>query len=334
MERAAEWTGKSPSFKRGLRRHRDAVIAAVILVPMFLVWLVVSGFPTLFGFVLGFFEWVGLADTPNFIWFGNFIAFFKNPVYTDALWRSVWLGGLVTGVTLIAGFGAALFMNMPLFGKGFYRSIWYIPAVTSTVATTQVFNIFLDTNNGVINNVLKSLGKEPIVWQYSVFWGIFWIVVYSVWKGVGGAALIWLAGLQSVDISLYEAAEIDGAGRWGKLRYVTLPGLKPIATYIVITNLIAAIQIYEQVLFITNGGPYGQTEVLVFRIYRDGFWDFNLGMAGASSLIMAVIVIAVTVVYYNWSTRSDRRNTIPVKPLKRGGENDGKDSSSRTEKSV
>lgn len=333
MERAAEWTGKSPSFKRGLRRHRDAVIAAIILVPMFLVWLVVSGFPTLFGFVLGFFEWVGLADTPNFIWFGNFIAFFKNPVYTGALWRSVWLGGLVTGVTLIAGFGAALFMNMPLFGKGFYRSIWYIPAVTSTVATTQVFNIFLDTNNGVINNVLKSLGKEPIVWQYSVFWGIFWIVVYSVWKGVGGAALIWLAGLQSVDVSLYEAAEIDGAGRWGKLRYVTLPGLKPIATYIVITNLIAAIQIYEQVLFITNGGPYGQTEVLVFRIYRDGFWDFNLGMAGASSLIMAAIVIAVTVVYYNWSTRSDRRTAIPVKPLKRGGKNDGK-YSRQTEKSV
>lgn len=333
MERAAEWTGKSPSFKRGLRRHRDAVIAAIILVPMFLVWLVVSGFPTLFGFVLGFFEWVGLADTPNFIWFGNFIAFFKNPVYTGALWRSVWLGGLVTGVTLIAGFGAALFMNMPLFGKGFYRSIWYIPAVTSTVATTQVFNIFLDTNNGVINNVLKSLGKEPIVWQYSVFWGIFWIVVYSVWKGVGGAALIWLAGLQSVDVSLYEAAEIDGAGRLGKLRYVTLPGLKPIATYIVITNLIAAIQIYEQVLFITNGGPYGQTEVLVFRIYRDGFWDFNLGMAGASSLIMAAIVIAVTVVYYNWSTRSDRRTAIPVKPLKRGGKNDGK-YSRQTEKSV
>lgn len=117
---------------------------------------------------------------------------------------------------------------------------------------------FLDSNNGVINNLLKALGKEPVVWQYSVSWGIFWIVVYSVWKGVGGAALIWLAGLQSVDVSLYEAAEIDGAGRWGKLRYVTLPGLKPIATYIVITNLIAAIQIYEQVLFITNGGHMGK----------------------------------------------------------------------------
>jgi multiple sugar transport system permease protein len=305
------------SFKRAMVRHRDALIAAVILSPMFLFWLFVSGFPTLFGFFLGFFEWVGLTDTPNFVWFDNFVSFFKNPVYTDALWRSIWLGGLVTAVTLLAGFGAALLMNLPLFGKGVYRSIWYIPAITSTVATTQVFNIFLDTNNGVINNFLRSIGKEPIVWQYSAGWGIFWIVVYSVWKGVGGAALIWLAGLQSVDPTLYESAEIDGAGRWGKLRYVTLPGLKPIATFIVITSIIGAIQIYEQVLFITNGGPYGQTEVLVFRIYRDGFWDFNLGMAGASSLIMAVLIIAITVLYYNWSTNSDNRTMIPIKQIKR-----------------
>ncbi|CAH0120246.1 hypothetical protein PAE9249_02762 [Paenibacillus sp. CECT 9249] len=317
MAKAVDQLGDS-SLKRCMIRHRDALIAAAILMPMVLFWLLVSGFPTLFGFFLGFFEWVGLNNSPKFIWIDNFVHFFQNPVYTAALWRSIWLGSLVTAVTLISGFGAALLMNMPLFGKGFYRSIWYIPAVTSTVATTQVFNIFLDTNNGVINNILKSLGKEPIVWQYSAAWGIFWIVVYSVWKGVGGAALIWLAGLQSVDPALYEVAEIDGAGRWEKLRFVTLPGLKPIATYIVITSLIGAIQIYEQVLFITNGGPYGQTEVLVFRIYRDGFWDFNLGMAGASSLIMAVIVIVSTVLYYNWSTKSDRRTTIPMKPLKRG----------------
>ncbi|SFE20570.1 multiple sugar transport system permease protein [Paenibacillus catalpae] len=301
------------SLKKFAVRHKDALIATAILSPMILWWLVLSGFPTMFGFFLGFFEWIGIADSPKFIWFDNYVRFFQDPLYYEALWRSIWLGGLVTGITLIAGFGAAILMNMPLFGKGVYRSIWYIPAVTSTVATTQIFNLLLDTNNGVINNFLKSIGKEPIVWQYSVFWGVFWIVVYSVWKGVGGAALIWLAGLQSVDVSLYEAAEIDGAGRWGKMRYVTLPGLKPIATYIVITSLIGAIQIYEQVLFMTGGGPYGKTEVLVFRIYRDAFWDFNLGMAGASSLIMAVVVFVGTVFYYRWSTNSDRSSTIPIK---------------------
>lgn len=299
--------------RRFFVRHRDALIAFAILGPMIFWWMVVSGFPTLFGFGLGFFEWIGIQATPKFIGLDNFIRFFQDPLYYNALWRSIWLGGLVSAVTLTAGFGAALLMNMPLFGKGFYRSIWYVPAVTSTVATTQIFNILLDTNNGVINNFLKSIGKDPIVWQFSVGWSVFWIVVYSVWKGVGGAALIWLAGLQSVDVTLYEAAEIDGAGRWQKLKYVTVPGLKPIATYIVITSMIGAIQIYEQILFMTGGGPYGQTEVLVFRIYRDAFWDFNLGMAGASSLIMAVVVFTVTILYYRNSTNADRRTTIPLK---------------------
>ncbi|WP_123041417.1 carbohydrate ABC transporter permease [Cohnella candidum] len=313
MERAVSARVKQTKLKRFLVRHRDALIATAILGPMIFWWMIVSGFPTLFGFVLGFFDWVGIQAHPKFIWFDNYVRFFHDPLYYNALLRSIWMGALVSGVTLLAGFGAALLMNMPLFGKGIYRSVWYIPAVTSTVATTQIFNIFLDPTNGVINNILKSMGHQPIIWQFSVPWSVFWIVVYSVWKGVGGAALIWLAGLQSVDVTLYEAAEIDGANRRQKLRYVTIPGLKPIATYIVITSLIGAIQIYEQVMFITGGGPYSQTEVLVFRIYRDAFWDFNLGMAGTSSLIMAVIVFVATAAYYRRTTKSDRSDTIPIK---------------------
>ncbi|PLT47024.1 putative sugar uptake ABC transporter permease protein [Paenibacillus pasadenensis] len=310
------------SWKRFMKRRKDALLAAVILTPLIGFWLIVNGFPTLFGFALGFFNWVGLNDRPSFAGLDNFISFFKDSLYTGALWRSIWIGALVTIVTQAAGFGAALLMNMPLFAKGFYRTIWYIPAVTSTVATTQIFNLLLSPNNGIINNILISLGKEPIVWQYSVGWSIFWIVVYSVWKGVGAASLLWLAGLQSVDPTLYEAAEVDGAGRMARLRHVTMPGLKPIATFIFITSLVAAIQIYEQVLFITGGGPYSQTEVLVLRIYRDGFWDFNLGMAGASSLIMAVLAMSITMIYYRWSSNSDRRATIPIKGG--GASRDGK----------
>ncbi|ALS29189.1 ABC transporter permease [Paenibacillus sp. 32O-W] len=317
MEQALPLNQNQSKWKRFMVRHKDGITAAVILGPMIFWWAVVGLFPTLFGFFLGFFDWVGIQSTPKFVWFDNYIRFFKDPMYYDALWRSIWMGALTTGVTLIAGFGAAILMNMPLFGKGIYRSIWYIPAVTSTVATTQIFNIFLDPNNGVINNILKSFGHDPIVWQYSVPWSVFWIIVYSAWKGVGGAALIWLAGLQSVDVTLYEAAEVDGAGRWDKLKHVTIPGLRPIATYIMITSLIGAIQIYEQVMFMTGGGPYGQTEVLVFRIYRDAFWDFNLGMAGTSSVVMAFIVMLATVFYYRKQMREDRSMTIPIKRGKR-----------------
>lgn len=310
-------TGSRRIWTRFYRNHKDAVVATVILGPMLLWWLVVSGFPTLFGFFLGFFEWIGVASAPKFRGFTNYIRFFQDPVYYMALWRAIWIGLLVTGLTIVGGFLAALAMNLPLFGKGIYRTMWYIPVVTSTVATTQIFNIFLDVNNGVINNILKGLGKEPILWQYSVGWGVFWIVVYSIWKGVGGTALIWLAGLQSVDPVLYEAADIDGANRWQKFWSVTVPGIKPIATFVVITGLIGAVQIYEQVIFITGGGPYGQTEVLVYRILRDGFFDFNLGMAGASSVVLAAVVFVFTVVYFRYATEKERSDRKRAKGGKR-----------------
>lgn len=309
---------KPTKWQLFLHRHRDAVVAAVLLGPMISWWVVVSGLPTLFGFFLGFFEWIGLASSPKFVWFDNYIRFFQDPLYYNALWRSIWMGLLVTALTTIGGFGAALLMNLALFGKGIYRSLWYIPVVTAAVATTQIFNIFMGVNNGVINNMLTSwFGIEPILWEYSVFWAVFWIVLYSVWKGVGGAALIWLAGLQAVNVQLYEAAEIDGANRWNKFVHVTLPGIKPIATFVIVTGLIGAVQIYEQVIFITNGGPYGQTEVLVYRIIRDTFWDYNLGMAGASSMILAIVVFMMTIVYFRLAADSDRKESKSV--MGRGG---------------
>jgi multiple sugar transport system permease protein len=292
-------------WKRFRRRNADTITATIILGPMLLWWIVVSGFPILFSFVLGFFEWIGINDHPKFVGFHNFVIFFKDKSYVADLMRSIWMGGLVTGLTIISGFGAALLMNMPLFGKGIYRTLWYVPVVTSTIATTQVLNIFLNPIDGAVNKAIEALGFQPILWQASTFWGIVEICVFSVWKGIGGSALIWLAGLQSVDPVLYEAAEIDGAGRMGKFFNVTLPGIKPIATYIVITGLISAVQIYEQVAFLTNGGPYGTTEVLVYRIIKDGFFNFNLGMAGASSIILAVIVFIASLSYYKLSQDKD-----------------------------
>jgi multiple sugar transport system permease protein len=285
-------------WKRFRRRHADAIAAAIILGPMLFWWAVMYGFPIAFSFVLGFYKWIGINDHPKFVGFHNFVLFFQDKSYIADLFRSIWMGGLVTGLTIVSGLGAALLMNLPLFGKGIYRTLWYVPVVTSTIATTQVLNIFLNPVNGAVNQAIEAMGFEPILWQSSVFWGIVQICVYSVWKGIGGSALLWLAGLQSIDPVLYEAAEIDGAGRMGKFINVTLPGIKPIATYIVITGLIAAVQIYEQVAFLTNGGPYGSTEVLVYRIITDGFFNFNLGMAGASSVILAAIVFAASIAYY------------------------------------
>ena len=294
---------QAPSWWRLFQRtHRNGLTAALILVPLMGWWFVVSGGPLLFGLVLGFFDWHNVLEAPKWNGIQNFLDFFNDPNYVSTLWNAIWIGLLTAVVTNALGLGAALLMNLGIKGRGFYRTIWYVPAVTSAAATTQIFNIWLDPSYlGLFNNLLRGWGLEPVVWQYSTDWMIFWIVVYSVWKGVGVSAILWLAGLASVDPQLREAAKVDGCGTWLVFRNVTLPGLRPFMTFIGITASIAAIQIYEQVIFISGGGPFGSTNVLMTQIYRDAFVDFNLGMAGTGGMILAVVIILLT--WLNWKSR-------------------------------
>ena len=184
-----------------------------------------------------------------------------------------------------------------------YRAVWYMPAVVSTVAVTQIIGIIFNPLNGAVNVFLEKLGEEPIVLATDLTWSVIVIFLFSVWKGAGGSAILWLAGLLSIDRVQYEAAVLDGAGGWQKFWYVTIPGLRPMAIYVIITSLIGMLQIYEPVAFITNGAPYGKTEVLVLKIIKDGFFDSDFGMAGASSLILGVIVTIMSVSFYIYSNR-------------------------------
>ena len=291
--------------KKFVRRYHDALTAAAILIPMLLWWFASNGFPTLFGFVLGSFDWKNISKAPTFAGIQNFITFFTSKTYLLDLWRTIWLGGVCTLITVVTGFAVALLMNLPLKAKGIYRTIWYVPAVTSPIAVTQIIGILLNPIDGITYDLLNKIGFKTSIWSESVFWSLFFIIVYSAWKGIGGAAIIWLAGLQSIDQGLYEAAETDGAGKLAKFWNITVPGLRPIATFIVITGIIGSLQIYEPIAFITNGGPSEQTMVIPLRIIKDGFFNFNFGMAGASGLVLAVIAFILSLSYYRYSQRED-----------------------------
>ena len=277
------------------RKKQDGLLAfALLAIPMGW-WIIISFFPLIFGFVLGFVDWPYLGASPTFAGFKNFAAFFTSENYYMPLIRSFLIGGSRFILTTLLGFIVALCLNKISFLKGFFRTVWYIPVITSGVAVTQIFNMLLDPFNGVINNVLNAIfGMEPIIWMDSTRWSVFWILVYSVWKGVGGSALLWLAGLQSLDKNMAEAAAVDGAGRFRTFFSVELPQLLYVLVFIVVTGFTGAMQIYEQVLFISNGGPYGTTEVLAFRIMYDAFQENNFGMAGASSMVMTLVTFGVS----------------------------------------
>lgn len=280
------------------KRHRDGILAFALLGIPILWWVFLSAFPLVFGMGLGFCEWTNVYEAPKFVGLKNFIAFFQNEYYWMSLVRTIYIGGLCFIVQMVLGLALAVALNKIQFMKGFFRSVWYIPVITSTVATSQIFQIMLDPYQGVLNNVLISMGKDPVMWNLDYEWSVFWIVFYTTWKGLGGNVLMWLAALQSVDSSVQEAAEIDGAGKWTMFFKITLPQMAPIAIYILINGFIGAMQIYEQVLFITNGGPSGQTAVLAYRIMRLAFWDNNYGMAGACSVIMLLITFVFTLLVF------------------------------------
>lgn len=298
-------------FSDFCKKHRDAIIGISILTPMILWWIVACGYPLVYGIFLGFFEIYDVTQDPVFIGFENFKNFFTDASYLKELWNTIWIGFISTILVNAVGLFVAVMLNSVKKFKGFYRSVWYIPAITSSVAITQIFGIIFDPVTGIVNQILVSHGMEGVSLDTDFGLAVSVIFLYSIWKGAGSSAIIWLAGLQSIDKRLYEAAALDGANRWTIFKRVTLPSLKPIATFIIITGIIGAFQIYEPVAFITNGGPLDQTNVITLRIIRDGFYDFNIGMSGASSLILAIIIVTCTLSYNRY------RKTDPVKDERR-----------------
>jgi len=263
--------------------------------PFLAYFLVFGAFPIAFGFLLGLFRWIGVDTAPKFCGLANYFHFFKEPMYMLALWRAFYMGSLVMIVNIGVGFGGALLLNLHIRGRGVFRTIWYIPVITSTVATSQMFLIFIDPSAGIANRVLQQIGLTPITWFYSTFWMVVWIIIYSSWRGIGRAAILWLAGLQAIDPGLYEAAKIDGAGAWKRFWHITIPSLKLIAIFVFITGFIGALQIFGPVLFISQGGPWGTTEVIIYRVFRDFYGDFNFGMAGAGALVITLIIVAFSI---------------------------------------
>lgn len=291
----------------GLRSRRARTLATkenrlawLLIGPILLYFMVFQAFPILFGLGIGFTNWVGVTSRPTFAGLSNFVRFFSDPFYLRTLWNAFYIGALVMFFNVTIGFAGAYLLNTAMKGKTLIRSIWYLPAVTAPVATTQIFLMFIDPSSGIANRALELVGIEPIAWGYSTFWMVFWIVTYSSWRGIGTAMILWLAGLQSIDPTYYEVADIDGANGWQKLVYVTLPSLRNITTFVLITGFIGVLQIFEPVLFISQAGPFGSTDVIVHRVFRDFYGDFNFGMAGAGALVITIIIFVFSLMTLKW----------------------------------
>lgn len=258
--------------------------------------------PILFSLMLGFFEWNSIG-TPKFVGLQNWQRLFTDPLFRKAFFNTVFfvVGTVPTGVFL--SLVLAVLLLTPKRLQSFYRSVYFLPVVTSNVAIALVWSWFYDSNYGVLNYVIESCFKlvgatppDPVAWLNDPRTALPAIMVMTVWKGLGYNMVIFLAALQGVPKSLYEAAEIDGANVVQKFFYITVPSIAPVIFFVVVISTITGFQVFEQVYIMARDGrPADSTMTIVYYLYKSAFTNGEMGYASTIGTMLFLIIFVVIV---------------------------------------
>ena len=206
-------------------------------------------------------------------------------------------------LVVVGGLGIALALNQGVRALGLWRSLYFLPVVTSWVVVALMWKWLLNPSTGVVNTVLGVVGIDGPGWWTDPTWAMPAIVLATAWKDLGFVMVIFLAGLQSIPSDYHEAAMVDGAGWWPRFRHITLPLLSPATFFVLTISLINGFQVFDQGFVMTGGGPAGATTVLVERIYTHAFRYSEMGYAAAMSWVLFAIVIGVTAVQFRQQDR-------------------------------
>jgi len=277
------------------RRWRTAGVAAMFLAPS-LIMLLAFWIGPMIGTV-----WVSLQDwnligVPSFVGLDNYAELAKDAEFHAALLHT--LGYLVgyLPLVLVLGLAVALLLHANLPAMTLYRAMFFLPVVSSWVAVSLLWKWLLNPADGLINRGLALIGVGGPGWWTDPDWAMPSVILASVWKDVGFVAVILLAGLQAIPKDLLEAADLDGASAWRRLRSITLPLLSPSLFFVTVISLINGFQVFDQVWVMTGGGPGGASTVVVEQIVRYAFSYGRVGYASAMSIVLFVIILAVTMV--------------------------------------
>ena len=289
--RDAAWTER---FSRWRQRNRQSVEGWLILTPILIYYSLFFIFPVAANLAVSFTSWSGVYQPPTWVGRANYRTYLNHP-YPLILFNTLLFSVTILVFQTILAFFIAVLLNEKVFGRGLYRALFYIPTLTSAAITAQVFFAFISPYDGIFNAILKAFGQDIVIWTISTPWMRAFIILYSIWRGLGGPVVLFLAALQGVHREIYEAAKVDGASWWAQMRYITVPLLRPMIIFVVVTSMIASFQIFESVLLISNGGPSNTTNVMLLQIYNDAFVNTRLGLAAAGSRVTAIVLLGFSI---------------------------------------
>ena len=290
-----------PAARPAARRRipRDWLWALLFLGPNLALFLAFTFVPILFGLGVSFFRWT-IIEPPVFVGLDNYTYFLYGDPLTPKVVRNslvYTLGALPVSVLL--PLGLAVLLNAGLRGTSFFRGVYFLPLVTSAVATATIFKWIYARQAGPINQFTGLFGFPRQDWLFDERLVLPALIIATVWHRVPLNIIFYLAALQSVPRILYEAAEIDGANRWQQFRFITWPLVTPTTFFVsIITMINLLIGAFDMVNVMTQGGPLDASNVLVFNIYRTAFTYFQMGYASAMAYILFLIVLAFTAVQW------------------------------------
>ncbi|MET7339017.1 sugar ABC transporter permease [Nonomuraea sp. NPDC005650] len=285
----------SPLVRREARRFH------LFALPWSIGFVFFTGGPIIVSLVLSFTRYE-LLSAPQWVGLDNYVQLLRDPDFWVATRNTVYFGAASAAAGVVYSLAAALLLNVKLRGQAVFRTIIYMPSVISGIATALLWIHVLHPDYGLINYLIGFLGVQGPGWLTDATWAIPGLVIMTTWT-TGNAMIIFLAGLQGVPASLYEAAHIDGAGWWSRFRHVTIPMMSPVIFFNLVVGFIGSLQAYQLILFMTDGGPANSTLVLGLYVYRYAFKYFEMGYASTIAWALFFLVIVFTLIQFGLARR-------------------------------
>jgi multiple sugar transport system permease protein len=286
----------------GQRGWSQRAVVALFLAPSLVPLLLFTVGPMVASVGLSTVEW-NLLKPPVFVGLDNYDKLLGDAGFREAVVHTLQYVAGYLPIVLVGGLLIALALNQRLRGLALFRTAYFLPVVTSWVVVALMWRWLLDPGTGIVNYALSLIGIDGPGWWTDPDWAMASVIIASSWKDLGFVMVILLAGLQSIPEEYYEAASVDGAGRWSRFRNITIPLLTPSLFFVLVISLINNLQVFDQVWVMTKGGPAGATSVVVENIVRNAFSYGQMGYAAAMSWIFFVVLLVITAIQFRLQRR-------------------------------
>jgi raffinose/stachyose/melibiose transport system permease protein len=261
-------------------------------IPSGVLYLVLFAVPTFASFYFAFTRW-SLSGV-EFIGLENFVTFFTEPMLIQGFTNTFIYGFVTSAAKVVLGLGLAVLLTGPILGRGYLRSTIFFPVLVSTIGIGVTFKALLDPQDGLVNQALAAIGVAGPGWLTDPSLALMSVALVDIWKGVGIATLIYIAGIVAIPQEYFEAARVDGAGAWAAFKNITLPLVRPATATVVLLSLIGGLRSFELIWAMTKGGPGFSSDVIasvIYKQYQAGFY----GLSTAGNVVLFVVVTAIIV---------------------------------------